>query len=108
MSIWAINFLDRCAATIPIQPPGMAPVGLMIVGEHGSDRRLLAGMRARSGRRSGFRNHDRMTCRRTESRLQPDSLAMLHYPLRAGMEVSLMLGLGRDTGKADVLAKLLD
>src|SRR5207253_192214 len=24
----AINFLDRCAATIPIQPPGAAPVGL--------------------------------------------------------------------------------
>jgi aspartyl-tRNA(Asn)/glutamyl-tRNA(Gln) amidotransferase subunit A len=37
-----INFLDRCAATLPIQPPGTAPVGLMIVGEHGSDRRLLA------------------------------------------------------------------
>jgi aspartyl-tRNA(Asn)/glutamyl-tRNA(Gln) amidotransferase subunit A len=27
---------------LPIQPPGTAPVGLMIVGEHGSDRRLLA------------------------------------------------------------------
>ncbi|HLY46784.1 MAG TPA: amidase [Stellaceae bacterium] len=38
----AINFLDRCAATIPIQPPGKAPVGLMVVGEHGADRRLLA------------------------------------------------------------------
>ena len=37
-----INFLDRCAATLPIQPPGEAPVGLMIVGEHGADRRLLA------------------------------------------------------------------
>ncbi|HWB50700.1 MAG TPA: amidase [Stellaceae bacterium] len=37
-----INFLDRCAATLPIQPPGTAPVGLMIVGEHGGDRRLLA------------------------------------------------------------------
>ncbi len=37
-----INFLDRCAATIPIQPPGTPPVGLMIVGEHGGDRRLLA------------------------------------------------------------------
>jgi aspartyl-tRNA(Asn)/glutamyl-tRNA(Gln) amidotransferase subunit A len=37
-----INFLDRCAATIPIQPPGAAPVGLMVVGEHGGDRRLLA------------------------------------------------------------------
>ena len=38
----AINFLDRCAATMPIQQPGEAPVGLMIVGEHGGDRRLLA------------------------------------------------------------------
>jgi len=38
----AINFLDRCAATVPIQQPGDAPVGLMIVGEHGGDRRLLA------------------------------------------------------------------
>ena len=37
-----INFLDRCAATLPIQPPGTAPVGLMIVGGHGADRRLLA------------------------------------------------------------------
>jgi aspartyl-tRNA(Asn)/glutamyl-tRNA(Gln) amidotransferase subunit A len=38
----AINFLDRCAATVPIQKPGEAPVGLMIVGEHGGDHRLLA------------------------------------------------------------------
>ena len=37
-----INFLDRCAVTIPIQPPGMPPVGLMVIGEHGADRRLLA------------------------------------------------------------------
>jgi len=37
-----INFLDRCAITLPIQPPGTAPVGLMVVGEHGGDRRLLA------------------------------------------------------------------
>jgi aspartyl-tRNA(Asn)/glutamyl-tRNA(Gln) amidotransferase subunit A len=37
-----INFLDRCAATLPIQPPGDPPVGLMLVGEHGGDRRLLA------------------------------------------------------------------
>jgi aspartyl-tRNA(Asn)/glutamyl-tRNA(Gln) amidotransferase subunit A len=36
-----INFLDRCAITLPIQPPGSAPVGLMVVGEHGADRRLL-------------------------------------------------------------------
>ncbi len=38
----AINFLDRCAITIPINTPGTAPVGLMVVGEHGADRRLLA------------------------------------------------------------------
>ncbi len=37
-----INFLDRCAVTIPIQPPGTAPIGLMVIGEHGADRRLLA------------------------------------------------------------------
>ena len=37
-----INFLDRCAATIPIQPPGTPPVGLMIIGERGGDRLLLA------------------------------------------------------------------
>ncbi len=37
-----INFLDRCAATLPIQQPGMMPVGLMVVGEHSADRRLLS------------------------------------------------------------------
>jgi aspartyl-tRNA(Asn)/glutamyl-tRNA(Gln) amidotransferase subunit A len=37
-----INFLDRCALTLPIEAPGMAPVGLMVVGHHGEDRRLLA------------------------------------------------------------------
>jgi aspartyl-tRNA(Asn)/glutamyl-tRNA(Gln) amidotransferase subunit A len=36
-----INFLDRCAITLPIEPPGTAPVGLMAVGRHGDDRRLL-------------------------------------------------------------------
>ena len=36
-----VNFLDRCAITLPIQPPGSAPVGLMVVGRHGDDRRLL-------------------------------------------------------------------
>jgi aspartyl-tRNA(Asn)/glutamyl-tRNA(Gln) amidotransferase subunit A len=36
-----INFLDGCAATIPIQRDG-PPVGLMIVGQHGADHRLLA------------------------------------------------------------------
>lgn len=37
-----INFLDRCAITIPITPPGEGPVGLTVVGRHGGDRRLLA------------------------------------------------------------------
>jgi aspartyl-tRNA(Asn)/glutamyl-tRNA(Gln) amidotransferase subunit A len=37
-----INFLDRCALTLPIEPSGTAPVGLMVVGRHGDDRRLLA------------------------------------------------------------------
>ena len=37
-----VNFLDRCAITLPIQPPGAAPVGLMAMGRHGEDRRLLA------------------------------------------------------------------
>src|SRR5262249_46046020 len=37
-----INFLDRCALSLPIQPAGSLPVGLMVVGEHGADQRLLA------------------------------------------------------------------
>ena len=36
-----VNFLDGCAATLPIASTG-APVGLMMVGGHGTDRRLLA------------------------------------------------------------------
>ena len=36
------NVLDRCAASVPCHEPGSAPVGLMVVGEHGRDRRLLA------------------------------------------------------------------
>ncbi len=36
------NFLDRCAASIPCHAPGEAPVGLMVMGETGGDRRLLA------------------------------------------------------------------
>ena len=31
-----INFLDGCAATLPIQPRGAAPVGLMVCGLAGS------------------------------------------------------------------------
>jgi len=36
-----VNFLDRCALSLPIEQPGTAPVGLMVVGRHGEDRRLL-------------------------------------------------------------------
>ncbi|HWI26703.1 MAG TPA: amidase [Stellaceae bacterium] len=37
-----VNFLDGCALTLPIQRPGSAPVGLMLVGSQNADRRLLA------------------------------------------------------------------
>ncbi|HKD25436.1 MAG TPA: amidase [Xanthobacteraceae bacterium] len=36
------NALDRCAISMPCHRRGDAPVGLMLVGEHGADRRLLA------------------------------------------------------------------
>lgn len=36
------NALDRCAVSVPCHRAGEAPVGLMLVGEHGGDRRLLA------------------------------------------------------------------
>src|SRR5262249_34204759 len=35
------NFLDRCSISIPCHQAGDAPVGLMLIGEHGADRRLL-------------------------------------------------------------------
>jgi aspartyl-tRNA(Asn)/glutamyl-tRNA(Gln) amidotransferase subunit A len=37
-----INFLDRCAISLPVHSPGEAPVGLMAVGRHGDDHRLFA------------------------------------------------------------------
>jgi aspartyl-tRNA(Asn)/glutamyl-tRNA(Gln) amidotransferase subunit A len=37
-----INFLDGCALSIPCHEPGTAPVGLMVAGAAGSDRRILA------------------------------------------------------------------
>jgi aspartyl-tRNA(Asn)/glutamyl-tRNA(Gln) amidotransferase subunit A len=40
------NFLDRCAISIPMHRPGEAPAGLMLMGEYGGDRRLLAIARA--------------------------------------------------------------
>ncbi len=36
------NFLDRPSITIPCHAPGAAPVGLMLMGETGQDRRLLS------------------------------------------------------------------
>jgi aspartyl-tRNA(Asn)/glutamyl-tRNA(Gln) amidotransferase subunit A len=36
------NALDRCAISIPCHREGEAPVGLMLVGEHGADRKLFA------------------------------------------------------------------
>ncbi|TMJ42901.1 MAG: amidase [Alphaproteobacteria bacterium] len=36
------NFLNRCSISIPCHRVGDAPVGLMLIGEHGDDRRLLS------------------------------------------------------------------
>jgi aspartyl-tRNA(Asn)/glutamyl-tRNA(Gln) amidotransferase subunit A len=36
------NFFDRCAISLPCHRAGDAPVGLMLVGENGADRKLLA------------------------------------------------------------------
>jgi aspartyl-tRNA(Asn)/glutamyl-tRNA(Gln) amidotransferase subunit A len=35
------NFLDRCALSIPMHEPGDAPAGLMVMGETGTDDRLV-------------------------------------------------------------------
>jgi aspartyl-tRNA(Asn)/glutamyl-tRNA(Gln) amidotransferase subunit A len=35
------NILDRCAISLPCHREGEAPVGLMLIGEHGGDRRLF-------------------------------------------------------------------
>jgi aspartyl-tRNA(Asn)/glutamyl-tRNA(Gln) amidotransferase subunit A len=40
------NFLDRCAISLPMHRRGNAPTGLMLMGEHLDDRRLLAVARA--------------------------------------------------------------
>jgi aspartyl-tRNA(Asn)/glutamyl-tRNA(Gln) amidotransferase subunit A len=37
-----VNFLDGCAVSLPCQPKGAAPVGLMVCGPAMSDRRILA------------------------------------------------------------------
>jgi aspartyl-tRNA(Asn)/glutamyl-tRNA(Gln) amidotransferase subunit A len=45
-----INFLDGCALSLPIQPAGEAPVGLMVVGFSGEDERVLsAGLAIEAG-----------------------------------------------------------
>jgi aspartyl-tRNA(Asn)/glutamyl-tRNA(Gln) amidotransferase subunit A len=44
-----INFLDGCAATLPCQQPGEAPVGLMVSGVAMADRHVLAVARAVEG-----------------------------------------------------------
>ncbi|MBP0444338.1 amidase [Roseomonas sp. SSH11] len=36
------NFLDRCSVSMPCHEEGQAPVGLMLVGEHGGDTRLFS------------------------------------------------------------------
>ncbi len=36
------NFLDRCAISLPVHREGEAPVGFMLMGEHGADRTLLS------------------------------------------------------------------
>jgi aspartyl-tRNA(Asn)/glutamyl-tRNA(Gln) amidotransferase subunit A len=41
-----INFLDGCAASLPCHERGAAPVGLMVCGTAGTDRRTLAVARA--------------------------------------------------------------
>ena len=42
----AFNFLDRCAISLPMQRTGDMPCGLMLVGEHMGDAKLLAGAAA--------------------------------------------------------------
>jgi len=37
----AMNFLDGCAATVPIEQPDALPAGLSVVGPQGSDARVL-------------------------------------------------------------------
>jgi aspartyl-tRNA(Asn)/glutamyl-tRNA(Gln) amidotransferase subunit A len=37
-----VNFLNRCALTIPCHDKGDAPVGLMLVGDRMADHKLLS------------------------------------------------------------------
>ena len=36
-----MNFLDGCAATVPIARPGELPVGISVAGTQGSDAQVL-------------------------------------------------------------------
>jgi aspartyl-tRNA(Asn)/glutamyl-tRNA(Gln) amidotransferase subunit A len=48
-----VNFLDGCAATLPCQARGEAPVGLMVCGVAMADRHVLAVARAVEGALAG-------------------------------------------------------
>ena len=37
-----VNLFDGCALSVPCHEPGAAPVGLMIAGVQGTDRKILA------------------------------------------------------------------
>jgi aspartyl-tRNA(Asn)/glutamyl-tRNA(Gln) amidotransferase subunit A len=41
-NVGVVNFLDGCAATLPCQAPGSAPVGLSVAGKADADRHVLA------------------------------------------------------------------
>jgi aspartyl-tRNA(Asn)/glutamyl-tRNA(Gln) amidotransferase subunit A len=43
------NFLDLCGISLPVHRPGEAPVGLMLIGKHGGDAKLLQIARAVEG-----------------------------------------------------------
>src|SRR5690606_29928708 len=38
----AVNFIDGCAASLPMHQPGAAPTGLSVAGLGGMDRKVLA------------------------------------------------------------------
>ncbi len=47
-----VNMMDGCAISVPLTPPGAAPVGLMVAGLGGADRRVLAIAAAMESNRS--------------------------------------------------------
>jgi aspartyl-tRNA(Asn)/glutamyl-tRNA(Gln) amidotransferase subunit A len=50
-----VNLFDGCALSVPCHEPGRAPVGLMIAGTSGADRKILAVGLAVEGLLSGWR-----------------------------------------------------